>query len=86
MPPYHPDYQAVTAVDDDDDELPLATLQTRSVRIRRGSEGFEVRPRHGASDSDEESQISDATHIEEDAGWEELYERKYSLYDSDSDD
>lgn len=30
---------------ENDDDIPLANLHTRAVRLRRGSEGFEIRPR-----------------------------------------
>lgn len=87
MPPYHPDYQSLTAVDDEDEDVPLAELQKRSVRLRKGSEGFEVRPvaRYTISDSEEES--SDTPSKQEfGSDWEELYDRKYALYDSESND
>lgn len=75
MPPYHPDYE----LEDDTDEVPLAELHTRSVRIRRGSEGFMIRPRV-LEESDEDSEM------EQESDWEELFEKKRTaLYDSDSD-
>ncbi|EKM84046.1 hypothetical protein AGABI1DRAFT_67210 [Agaricus bisporus var. burnettii JB137-S8] len=58
VPPYHPDYNrgdTYQSVDDDEDSLvssddemednvPLGELRTRNGTVRRGSEGYEVRP------------------------------------------
>lgn len=65
-----------------DDDVPLAHLAQRSVRLRRGSEGFEVRPafHDDGEDSDSSEPASDNT------DWNELYERKEMLYNSGSDD
>ena len=65
----------------DDDDVPLAHLAQRSVRLRRGSEGFEVRPAFHQDNEDSEGSepASDNT------DWDELYERKAMLYDSGSD-
>lgn len=92
-PPYHPKYHAMEDEDEvgdyreDDDDVPLAEIRQRSVRLRRGSEGFEVRPI---------GVIADLSGSEEDAGrhesidsddsdWEELYQKRLALYDSESD-
>lgn len=78
-PPYHPSYSALEAAEDEDD-VPLAEIRSRSVKIRRGSEGFEIRPR-GLTDSDEDEEAEEAG-----SDWEELYEKRMALYDSASDD
>lgn len=57
MPPYHPDCNegdAYHPLDDEDslvssddeieDNIPLGELSTGNVKVRRGSEGYEVRP------------------------------------------
>jgi palmitoyltransferase len=83
-PPYHPAYSALEAEADDDDDVPLAELRQRNVRIRRGSEGFEIRP-HGldTSDDDEASEQDEAP----DENWDQLYDKRgTALYDSASDD
>ena len=65
---------------EDEDDIPLAQLQTRSVRIRRGSEGFEIRPRSTVT-----GQLSDSE--DDESSWEELYEKKkHTLYDSAEDE
>ena len=66
----------------DDDDVPLAHLAQRSVRLRRGSEGFEVRPASRQDDEDSDSSKPASDSID----WNELYERKAMLYDSGSDD
>ena len=83
-PPYHPAYQALDAEENEDDEVPLAELRKRNVRIRRGSEGFEVRPQmFGSSDEEEEGEEPEVLPEE---NWDELFEKRRALYDSGSDD
>lgn len=86
---------ASSSEDEDDDDVPLSQLRHRSVKLRRGSEGLEVRPRgRGVGYLDDNpSQSSDEEVVEVDhaiahgSDWEELYEkrREVSLYDSGSD-
>ncbi|KAJ7651630.1 zf-DHHC-domain-containing protein [Mycena polygramma] len=46
LPPYHPDYQAGVGADDDstDDDDEYRYADNSKTRVRRGSEGYEVRP------------------------------------------
>ena len=86
-PPYHPRYSALDAEADDDDEVPLADLRSRSVRIRRGSEGFEVRSHLASADVDDVPEIEElleSDQSERSSDWEELYQRRQHLYDSGS--
>lgn len=85
-PPYHPKYQALDAQDnaDEDDEVPLEELRRRNVRIRRGSEGFEVRPTGLSPSSSEEESQEELQGPDED--WDTLFEKRKTLYDSGSDD
>lgn len=89
-PPYHPKYQALDAQDEEDeeDEVPLAELRQRNVRIRRGSEGFEVRPNgvHTPSEEGEENEAEDRQDGSLEDSWEELFDKRKALYDSGSDD
>lgn len=86
-----------TSEEDGDDDVPLAQLRHRSVRLRRGSEGLEVRPRgmglgyideNTTHSSDEEDMLLESGAIARNSDWEELYDkrREVSLYDSGSED
>ena len=81
-PPYHPKFHAMVATEGDDDDIPLAQIRDRSVHLRRGSEGFEVRPRADFN-SEEDSSDEEATSRSD---WEEMYQRRQYLHDSGSDD
>lgn len=81
----------------DEDDIPLAQLRKRSVRLRQGSEGLEVRPRGigvgqlddiSTDSSDEDRDLVEGLRLDNDSDWEELYERRkeVALYDSGSDD
>lgn len=82
---------------EDDDDIPLSHSRQRHVKLRRGSEGLEVRPRglgvgyvdeDPLDSSDDEGMLVERQENNRESDWEELYDKRQgpSLYDSGSDD
>jgi hypothetical protein len=82
---------------DEDDDVPLSHLRQRSVRLRRGSEGLEVRPLgmgvgefYEEKEDDNQDRATNAGQngAGSDSDWEELYDTRKgpTLYDSASED